>query len=174
MDTCEVLLIAGRSGVGKSTAAWEASARLRAAGVAHCMIEGDTLDQIHPAPEGDPHRSAITERNLAAIWANYAALGQRRLVYCNTAAILEGPMFERAMGPGPVRIVPVLLTAGDATAAARLAGREIGSELEPHLRRSAAMARYLDRHAPPDTVRVLTDGRGAVEVARDVVAAAGW
>ncbi len=34
----EVLLIAGRSGVGKSTVAWEVSAVLRAAGAAHCLV----------------------------------------------------------------------------------------------------------------------------------------
>ncbi len=76
----EVLLIAGRSGVGKSTVAWQVSAVLRAAGTAHCLVEGDLMDQVDPAPPDDPDRSAITERNLAAVWANYAALGQRRLI----------------------------------------------------------------------------------------------
>lgn len=39
----------------------------------------------------DPHRTAITERNLAAIWANYAALGETRLIYTNTVSVLEEP-----------------------------------------------------------------------------------
>jgi hypothetical protein len=39
---------------------------------------------------------------------------------------------ERAMG-ADVRVVRVLLTASDATAGERLAGRELGSELEQEL-----------------------------------------
>ncbi|MFT2020463.1 hypothetical protein ACMA1D_32255 [Streptomyces sp. 796.1] len=173
MDRYEVLLIAGRSGVGKSTVGWEVSVLLQAAGTAHCVIEGDLMDQIHPAPPDDPDRSAITERNLTAVWANYAALGQRRLIYTNTVSVLEGPMFRRVLG-ADVHIVPLLLTSDDATAHARLAVRETGSQWEAHVRRSDRMARLLEQHAPPGTVRVATDGRSVTDIAREVVAVTGW
>jgi adenylylsulfate kinase-like enzyme len=65
----EVLLIGGRAGVGKSTVGGEVSVRLRAAKVAHAVIEGDFVGRVHPAPKGDPHRAAVTERNLRAVWA---------------------------------------------------------------------------------------------------------
>ncbi|MBC9713369.1 hypothetical protein H9Y04_12390 [Streptomyces sp. TRM66268-LWL] len=170
-----MILIGGRSGVGKSSVGYEVSALLRAASVAHALIEGDVLDHIHPAPPGDPDRSEITARNLAALWANYTELGCRRLIYTNTAAVLDGSqwLFERALGPA-VRMHPVLLTASDETAAVRLGRREIGSELEQQLRRSAHMARRLEEHAAPGTVRVATDARSVTEVAREVIAAAGW
>ncbi|MFF9506554.1 hypothetical protein ACF1BU_03975 [Streptomyces sp. NPDC014724] len=29
-------------------------------------IEGDYMGQIHPAPANDPHRTSISERNIAA------------------------------------------------------------------------------------------------------------
>ncbi len=83
----------------------------------HVVVEGDFMGQVHPAPEGDPHRSRITESNLSAVWANCARLGHRRMIYTNTVSVLpeaEG-MFRRAMGAG-VRLVRVLLTASDATA----------------------------------------------------------
>ncbi|NYI06923.1 AAA family ATPase [Allostreptomyces psammosilenae] len=169
----EVLLIAGRSGVGKSTVGWEVSALLRAASVAHCLLEGDLLDQIHPAPADDPHRSKITEDNLTAVWRNFAARGHHRLVYTNTVSVLEPDMFVRALGGAP-RIVGVLLTAGDDTARRRLEAREIGSQLDAHLVRSARMARHLDAVAPPWVARIATDGRSVPEIARDVVAATGW
>ncbi len=170
-----MLLIGGRSGVGKSSVGYEVSARLRQASVAHALIEGDVLDHIHPAPPDDPDRSKITQRNLAALWANYTELGCRRLVYTNTAAVLgsEQWLFDGALGAG-CRFFHVLLTATDTTAAERLAGRELGSELEQQLRRSAHMARRLDEHAAPGTVRVATDGRSVSEVARAVVAVTGW
>jgi adenylylsulfate kinase-like enzyme len=45
----EALLTGGRSGVGKSTVAWEVSAQLQDRSMAHCRIEGDFLDQAYPA-----------------------------------------------------------------------------------------------------------------------------
>ncbi|QNS06007.1 DEAD/DEAH box helicase family protein [Streptomyces xanthii] len=175
MGPAEVLLIGGRAGVGKTTVGWEVSALLRGASVPHCVIEGDFMAQVHPAPEGDPRRRRIAERNLAALWANYAELGYRRLVYTHTVSVLaEGEdMFRRVMGD-EVRVVRVLLTASDETARARLAGREIGSELEDELRSSARKARLLDEQAPADTVRVATDGRSVGDIAREVVGAAKW
>ncbi|MFD5068039.1 hypothetical protein ACFWNC_08915 [Streptomyces sp. NPDC058369] len=175
MEQPEVLLIGGRAGVGKTTVAWEVSARLREAGAAHAVIDGDFMGAVHPAPDDDPRRSLITERNLAAVWANYADLGLRRLVYTNTVSVLAGsaPMFERAMGDG-VRCIRVLLTASDATTTQRLTGREIGSELEHELRSSMRKARMLDEHAPADTVRVATDGRTVVDIASEIVKLTGW
>ncbi|MFJ6576719.1 AAA family ATPase [Streptomyces sp. NPDC091368] len=175
MDPAEVLLIGGRAGVGKTTVGWEVSARLRAATVAHCVIEGDFMGQVHPAPEGDPRRRKIVERNLTALWSNYAELGHRRLIYTNTVSVLaenEG-MFLRAMG-ADVRILRVVLTASDATARERLTGRERGSELERELEASSRKARILDAQMPPDTVRVATDGRTVADIAREVVNVTGW
>ncbi|NUK14002.1 hypothetical protein [Streptomyces lunaelactis] len=175
MKQNEVLLIGGRAGVGKTTVGWEVSAQLRAADIAHVVVEGDCLGQVHPAPEGDPRRSAIVERNLAAMWTNYAELGYRRLIYTNPLSVLSDAvcMFERVMGPD-VRLVRVLLTATDATAGERLAGRELGSELEKEIESSAYKARLLDEQAPADIARVVTDSRSVVDIARQVVATTGW
>ncbi|MFF5470491.1 hypothetical protein [Streptomyces achromogenes] len=175
MTGIEVLLIGGRSGVGKTTVAMETSVLLRDADVAHCLVEGDLLDHVHPAPPDDPFRSRVTRRNLAALWANYAELGMRRLIYTNTVSILEPDLIRQAVSPGaPPRIVNVLLTATDATARERLGGRERGSELDIHLCRSAAAAKRLEAEAPPGTVRVPTDQRTVRAIAEDVVAATGW
>ncbi|MBS2554775.1 hypothetical protein KGQ19_48790, partial [Catenulispora sp. NL8] len=158
--------------VGKSTAGWEVSAQLRGAGVAHALVEGDYLDQIFPAPVGDPDRSAITEANLAAVWGNYAALGCRRLIYTNTVAILDADLVVRAMGAP--RVISVLLTADDDTARKRLSGREVGSQLEAHVARSKKMALHLDAKAPAGVHRIHTDGRAAVDIARDIIDVTGW
>lgn len=169
----EALLIGGRSGVGKSTVAWEVSAQLQAAEVAHCVIEGDFLDQAYPAPPGDPDRTRLTEANLAAMWRNYTSLGYRRLIYTNTVSILESDLVARAMGGLP-RITGVLLTAGDEATHGRLEIRETGSQLEAHLSRSWRMARRLDSEAPPWVVRVPTDGRSVMSIAHEVIAASHW
>jgi len=64
------------------------------------------VGQVHPAPAGDPDRAAITERNLAAVWANFAAVGCRRLVYTNTASStrMSRRLAELAVA-GTVRVV---------------------------------------------------------------------
>lgn len=170
--TAELLLIGGRSGVGKTVVGWEVSARLRAADVGHAILEGDFLGRLHPAPAD---RTALVERNLTAVWANFAELGCRRLVYTNTLSVHPSmtPAFERALGDG-VRIVRVLLTATDATATARLTARELGSELDDGLRTSRLRARRLDAEVGPEVVRVPTDDRPLTAVADDVIAATGW
>ena len=132
------------------------------------------MDQIHPAPADDPHRAAITERNTAAVWANYAALGQHRLIYTNSVSILEEPMISRAMGGSEVRATCVLLTAEEATVRERLAQREIGSQLNPHIERSLLLARQLDEEAPAGTARIATDGRSVQDIAVRVLKAAAW
>jgi predicted kinase len=171
----EALLIGGRSGVGKSVVGWEVSARLRAAGVAHAIVEGDFMGQVHPAPADDPHRTRLVERNLTAVWANFAALGHTRLIYTNTLSVMPEAtgMFERALG-ADVRLIRVLLTASDATAHARLRARELGSELADGLRTSDARARVLEHGVPGDTARVPTDDRTVISVAEEIVALTGW
>ncbi|MFI6967279.1 hypothetical protein [Streptomyces sp. NPDC050255] len=163
----EALLIGGRAGVGKTTVGWEISAQLQALRIAHCLIEGDNLDQAFPA------RTKMTEANLAALWRNYAALGYRRLIYTNTVSVLEPDLIARAMGGTP-RITAVLLTADDATARQRLGTREIGSQLDAHVTRSTAMAQHLEATAPPWVARVPADGRSVTDIARDAIAATNW
>lgn len=172
-DGSEALLIGGRSGAGKTSAGWEVSSLLQAARISHCLVEGDNLDQAFPAPPGDPARTKLTEANLAALWRNYAALGYRRLIYTNTVAVIEPGLITRAIGGTP-RINAVLLTASDATIRDRLSAREIGTQFDAHLARSATMARHLEMTAPPSVTRISTDNRSITDIAADIIAATGW
>jgi predicted kinase len=168
-----LLLIGGRSGVGKSAVGWEVSAQLQAASVAHCIIEGDFLDQVYPAPAGDPNRTQLTRRNLSAVWRNYDELGYRRLIYTNTVSVLERDLVVGAMGRD-VATTAALLTAADETANHRLSGREVGSQYEAHVARSAAAARQLEAAAPDWVVRVATDGKSVIKVAEELIDLTGW
>ncbi|WP_114587589.1 AAA family ATPase [Microbacterium arborescens] len=149
----DAIFIGGRSGVGKSSVAAEASRILARADIRHAVIEGDNLDQAYP----QPWRSALdlAEQNLAAMWANYRAAGYSRVIFTNTVSVLEIPALSAALG-GDVRCSAVLLTSSDETAARRLARREIGTALDEHVR------------------RIATDGRSVAEVALEVLTRAGW
>lgn len=165
----EVLLIAGRSGVGKTTVSYEVVEQLRRHGLAHALVDGDDLDAVYPPVEG----SSLAEANLRAIWRNYRALGHDRMVYVNTVSVLESAMILRAVGQD-VGITGVLLTASDDTATERLRAREIGSTLDFHIERSVAAASMLETTAPSWVHRVPTDGRSVPEIAASIIELTGW
>ncbi|MEV4136552.1 adenylyl-sulfate kinase [Dactylosporangium sp. NPDC049742] len=167
--TTDVLFLGGRSGVGKSSVALELHAQLSAAGVRHCVVEGDNLDLAYPPP-WEHH---LAERNLAAMWANYRALGYRRLIYTNTVSVRQVSALTAAMGDDP-RVTAVLLTSSDATARTRLARREIGTAYDLHVSRSDAAARSLDASVPPSVHRIPTDDRTVADVATEILALTGW
>jgi len=165
----EVIFIGGRSGVGKSTVAAEASRLLAARGVRHAVIEGDSLDQAYPEPwrEG----IALAEHNLAAMWSAYRALGYHRLLFTNTVSITQVESLSAALG-GEVRARSVLLTSTDATAADRLSRREWGRSVEEHIVRSGSAAAQLDAYTVD--VRIATDGRTPDDIAREMLEDTGW
>jgi hypothetical protein len=169
--TSEAVFIGGRSGTGKTTVGFEIHAQLSTAGVTHCLIEGDFLDMAHPPPfEHD-----LAERNLAAMWGNYRALGYRRMIYTNTVSVLPDVIdrLTTAMGDNP-RVVAVLLTCTDTTARERLGQREIGSTLDQHLTSSERAADLLGIGAPGWAHRIATDNRSVAEVAADIIDITGW
>lgn len=165
----KVLLIAGRSGVGKTTVSYEVSEQLRTHDVAHALIDGDNLDAVYPRSEG----SALTEANLAAIWQNYRALGHHRLIYVNTVSVLEGDMIRRALGD-EAEIRGVLLIAMNTTVSQRLGRREIGSALDVHLQRSSEAAAHLEASAADWVNRLSTDNRSVKDIAESIIRLTGW
>ncbi len=75
----EALFVGGRSGVGKTTVAFELHFLLGRKGVQHALIEGDNLDLAYPAP--DEHGVPLAEMNLRAMWRNYQRHGYHRLIW---------------------------------------------------------------------------------------------
>ena len=168
-ELSEVLFVGGRTGVGKSSVGNEIHIQLTAAGIWHGFIEGDNLDMAYPPPW--EHR--LAERNLAAMWANYRALGYRRMIYTNTVSVRVIDELTAAMGDNP-RVTGVLLTCSDATARDRLAQREIGSALRPHIERGLIFARELEELTPRWVYRVATDDRTVADVSAEIIGLTGW
>jgi hypothetical protein len=170
-ERSQALFIGGRSGSGKTSVGYEVHAQLAAARIRHCLIDGDHLDMAYPSPQ----ERGLAERNLASMWANYRALGYRRIVYVNTASVLGSVMsaLTAAMGDNP-GVTAVLLTCSDTMARQRLAQREIGTQLGWHINRSHLMVRKLEQHAPSWVYRVPTDGRSIPDLATEVISLTGW
>lgn len=168
-ERSEVLFIGGRAGVGKSSVAFEMHERLFAAQVEHSVIEGDNLDLAYPRP----WKHKLAERNLAAMWGNYRALGYRRLIYTNTVSVLETEGLAAAMGDDPI-VKAVLLRASDDTAAVRLEQRESATTLELYLNRSRERAAELEQKTPSWVWRVDTNGKDVPTVAGEILKLLGW
>lgn len=167
----EAVFIGGRSGVGKTSVGFEIHARLSAAGVSHCLIDGDFLDMAHPLP-WEHH---LAEQNLAAMWGNYRTLGYHRLIYTSTTCVLPSVLDQltAAMNDTP-KIFPILLTCNDVSARDRLGQREIGSALDAHLASSTDMSVRLQREAAGWVHRIPTDARTVGDIAAEVIDRTGW
>ncbi len=168
----KVLIISGPVGVGKTSVAHEMFDLLSERDIAHAVIDLDALGISWPFGEGDPYNERMAIRNLAAIWANFAASGVDRAVI---ARVVEDradlAAYEQAI-PG-AEILVCRLTAGVDVLRERVGRRELGSSYETLVRRSAELAESLERSGPTDfTVR--TDGRELSEIAREALTKAGW
>lgn len=169
----ELLLVGGRSGVGKSTAAEALHDLLVAADVRHAVVEGDALDLAHPAPHVEHPDAHLAERNLRTLWSRYRELGHHRLVFTNTVSVLRRDELAAAMGDDPV-VTAVLLRADDATTAGRLARRAGGAVPEAQLAHSTRTAWRLDSATADQVTRVDTDGLTPEQVARRLASLTGW
>ncbi len=173
MTRSQLLLIGGRSGVGKSTVAAEIHRQLAERGVHHAWIEGDNLDMAFPVPWKQDHK--LAEANLAAMWSNYRALGYTRLIYVNTASVLPDVIVSltTAVGDDPI-VHGVLLTSSDAVAEQRLVEREVGGGLDCAVGRSRKAALELEASTAPEVTRLNTDGRSATLLAAAIIALTRW
>jgi hypothetical protein len=161
----DVLILTGPCGVGKSSVAFECMNLLEAAGVPAAMVDGE-LAYFHPKAANDRFGYDVAEAGLRALWPVYAQAGHTRLLLPRVVEDEEQyAIVERAVRGARIRVLR--LVAGSGTIEERLRARELGSGLAWHLERSAAIRRA--------TIGDSVDAERSVsEVARDVLARAGW
>lgn len=169
LRAARVLVITGSMGAGKSTVMAEASDLLAASGVVHAAVDLDGLAIAHLS--GGSTRD-LTYRNLSAVWHNFASAGIDTLLVAT--AVERAADLERLRDAvGAERVIVCRLRAPVAVMQARVRGREPGMLQEQFVDRVAALESLLDQASLEDFTLV-NDGRPVTEVARDMLARAGW
>ncbi|GAB3426730.1 P-loop NTPase family protein [Flindersiella endophytica] len=174
----EALLLSGVIGVGKTTVAQAVGVLLTAGGHRTAVVDTDALAQFGPPPvagAGGGERRDFYDRlkcaNLAAVWANFAASGAEYAVVAGGIETAElRHRYETALAGCEVRLVGV--TAPLETVRRRLRARDSGEKLDRHLATLPDQAGHLAAAAIEDFT--VTNDRPPAEVAREIVALAGW
>ena len=164
-------MIAGPTGVGKSSTALEVSGQLRRARVAHAVIDTDALDLVYP-PAADPRE--VTERNLAAVWQTFRDHGTVRLVVAGTHLTRREELEWVRRATAGERFTLIQLAASAATLRARLRHREMGSGRDGGPERALHEVPAPPRDLSPEVRLFETERSSLEETAAHIIAVAGW
>ena len=160
--------------MGKTTVAFEVSRQLEAADIGHALLDLDELDRIFPAPQDDPHKTHLTRRNLAAVWANLRAAGAASLILTMVATSPDDelPHIREAV-PG-ASITVVRLYATHEVLLERVRKREVGSGREYQVHRTVEQARFMSGQSTDGLIAVDTSDRSVARTAREILQRTGW
>jgi hypothetical protein len=162
-----VLVLSGSMGSGKTTVMAETSDLLAARNIPHAAIDLDALGVAHL-----PRGNEVALRNLTAVWRNFAEEGASRLLLAVALESLPAREQLQLAVPGAEMVV-CRLRAGLSTMQQRVRLREPGIRQAEFVARSEELEKILDA-SRLENFSVDNDGRSVTEVAREVLARAGW
>jgi adenylylsulfate kinase-like enzyme len=183
----QVMLIAGPTGVGKSTVGFQVYINCLKNRLGAGYVDLEQVGFAEPVRQDAIQRHRLRARNLAAVWRNYRAAGATHLV-------ATGPIEDRAAVAVYAAELPAAsvglcrLRAGYDQLSQRIMSRAAGGSwpqpgdpllgkpaetLRAVAKRAAEDAAALDRYGPGG-VAIDTDGLTAEEAAEQVARAFGW
>lgn len=174
MNTAEILVLNGSPGVGKSTLTRAICGHLNTAKAANAVIDADEIALVF-LHDGRPFewKKAFMWRNLAAIWPNYAAIGDIRVII--PAIIDDETNLEafKAATPGAKRTI-CELTAPAEILKQRVAERDPDDAQRMHGLIDRYHQRKQDNSRKYSDFEVSTHNRSVEEVMAEILTKAGW
>jgi predicted kinase len=164
----DVLVLHGSPGSGKTTLARAIAEYLRTADLAHAVIDLDELSIVYPSPD-----RSFARENLRAIWPNYAAIPQLKLVIPSVIANEEERGLLRAAVPG-AKFAVCELTAPKAILKERVTAREPNEFWRSRLRDFVDLYHQRDDLGRIRDFQVSTHRKSVDEAAREAIGKAGW
>jgi len=161
------ILLTGTVGSGKTTLLLELGELLEERGLAYALVDLDWLAWLRPAAGSPLSVHDVLVENLRGAWRTFRRAGVERLVAARAVRRIDELEALRRALPG-VELFVVRLDVSDATRERRLRARDTRAELAGHLADAHALEPGLE------DIAVTGEGLSPEEVAREVLAAAGW
>ncbi len=168
MNDTEVLVLNGSPGSGKSTLANAIAESLRRMDIAHAVINIDEVGRIYPELG-----SSFGWNNLRAMWPNYAAISNLKVIL--PVCIDSKEDLEALRNAMPCKEITICeLVANESTLKDRVTRREPNEYWQNKLRN------LVDRHISKDSgdkfgdFRVRTDDKTVDDAAQEILERLGW
>jgi hypothetical protein len=168
MSGAQVLVLHGSPGSGKTTLAGAIAERLRRADLASALIDVDALSIVHPY-----QGRAFTRANLRAVWPNYAAVTDVRVVL-PLVVVDRDDLLELKSITAAARFIVCELTAARSTLERRVLDREPNDFWRSRVLEFVAMYHGRDDLAAIRDFQVATDAGSIDDAASAVIDWCGW
>jgi adenylylsulfate kinase-like enzyme len=164
----EVLVLHGSPGSGKTTLAEAIAERLRQANLPSALIDLDALSIVHPY-QGRP----FTRANLRAVWPNYAAVPDVRVVL-PLVVVDHDDLRELKEMTRPARFLVCELSAPREVLERRVIDREPNDFWKARVLDFVALYHDRNDHPAIRDFQVRTDRGSVLDVASEVIGRCGW
>jgi ABC-type cobalamin/Fe3+-siderophores transport system ATPase subunit len=168
VSNVDVLVLHGAPGSGKTTLSRCIAELLRVAERANAVIDLDDLSMVYPFPA-----RSFARNNLRAVWPNYAAIPDLKLVVPCVIADEEELVELRESVPG-ARFAVCELTAPEDVLKERVTAREANEYWQGRLRDFVDLFMGRGDLGNIRDFQVSTHDRSAEAAAQEVIGKAGW
>jgi len=164
----EVLILHGSPGSGKTTLAEAIAEQLREADQTNAVIDLDEISRVYP-----PQDHSFSRRGLKAIWSNYAAIPNLKVVIPTVIADAEDHRLLIDAMPA-TKVMICELSAPEPVLKERVSTREPNEYWQNRLRKWVDVYHKRDESQKFGDFQVTTHDKSVENTAQEIIGRAGW
>ncbi len=168
MNNVDVLILHGSPGSGKSTLAGAIAEQLRESNQANAVIDLDEISLIYP-----PQDHSFALRNLKAIWPNYAAVPDLKVVIPTVIADREDHRMLLDAVHGAKAMICELI-APESVLRERVLAREPNEYWQNRLLKWVGIYHQRDESQKFGDFQITTHDKSVEDTAQKIIEKAGW